>query len=199
MIIKNISGQDMHLGWIGSNGRNLLVGATTEIDDTYTLNPSYRAEKDAGRIEPITYNEDDYDYPVQAEVNLIKEDVADLKAPLKTESIQTINDTPTTIIESSEVEESGQIKVTFILMARSSDGIEHLRLDLSGYFYRNPAGSISQQGSTLVEFDDRSNVLMNADIVADTGTNKVRVDVVGHATKAINWTVNLVELILSAT
>jgi len=68
MIIKNISGKDRFFGYLGKVGMWIRNNETEDVPDETTLIPQFRSDKDNSVIEIISYNDNDYDYVVQKEM-----------------------------------------------------------------------------------------------------------------------------------
>lgn len=68
MIIKNIIGQPIFLGWIPGGGVKLANAETIEINDNLAFTAEFKNSINAGAIEVISYNSDPYDVVVQEEI-----------------------------------------------------------------------------------------------------------------------------------
>lgn len=68
MIISNILGKPIFLGWVSSGGATIATGASLEIDDKLAFTDEFKAAISFGAISVTSYNTDPYDEVVQDEV-----------------------------------------------------------------------------------------------------------------------------------
>jgi hypothetical protein len=68
-----------------------------------------------------------------------------------------------------------------------STGANRAQYKLTGLFYRNTAGNVTQQGSTTSISTIESDSDWDCDLVADTGNQTIDVRVTGKAATTINW------------
>ena len=68
-----------------------------------------------------------------------------------------------------------------------STGANRAQYKLTGLFYRNTSGNVTQQGSTTSISTIESDSDWDCDLVADTGNQTVDVRVTGKAATTVNW------------
>jgi len=71
MIIKNISGEDMFFGWIGTGGAWIIDNATKEVPDDLAFTTGFKNAKDNAYIEVVSYDESVESHVVQEELQSV--------------------------------------------------------------------------------------------------------------------------------
>ena len=73
------------------------------------------------------------------------------------------------------------------VIGRKSDGTDRAMYKLTGLFYRNSGGNVTQQGSTVSLTTIESNASWDCTLNADTSNQTIDVRVTGVAATTINW------------
>ena len=101
----------------------------------------------------------------------------------------TTTDATETDIATIPVAEGETVGVDALITARSSDGSEHGKWQLSGLFYRNSGSNVTVEGVIQnVAAHLSATSVAATDLVADTSNQTIDVRVTGEAGKTLNWT-----------
>lgn len=101
-------------------------------------------------------------------------------------TVQT-TDATVTDIDTIAVVEKDVWQVNTEIVATKTDGTDRAVYNLLGFFYRNVAGNVTQQGATVVIGGIESDATWNADLVADTVNQTIDVRVTGKAATTVRW------------
>lgn len=102
-------------------------------------------------------------------------------------AVTTVDATPTDC-GTVAIAEDELISVEATIIGRQSDGSARAMFVVKGLFYRNAGGSVTQQGSTSVIFEEKSEATWgDIDLVANLGSQTIGINVTGKAATTIKW------------
>jgi len=103
----------------------------------------------------------------------------------KTGSVETTDNTPTDLI-AIDLAEGKTMTIEAWITGRKSDGSKNASYHISGAFYRNTGGNVTQEGVTQdVVAHDSSD--WSIDFYVDTGNQRVNVRVTGSTGDTVDW------------
>ena len=117
-----------------------------------------------------------------------KADVADMR----TNAVATVTTTDATVTDLAVIEVAeGEVYSVEVDVIAEEAGTNRALYKMSGLFYRNASGDVTQQGSTAVLNEIESEPLWDCDFVADTANQTIDVRVTGEAATTIEWKVHV--------
>jgi hypothetical protein len=106
-------------------------------------------------------------------------------------STTTTTDASNTVAHSVAVAQNEVWAVEATVVGRKTSGADRIMAVVKGLFYRNGA-NVTQQGSTSVPFEEQSDATWGGvDLIANTSSQSVDVQVTGKAATTINWKVSV--------
>ena len=111
---------------------------------------------------------------------------------MRTNAVATVTTTDATVTDLTviEVAEGETYSVEIDVIAEET-GTNRALYKMSGLFYRNASGDVTQQGSTAVLNEIESEPLWACDFAADTANQTIDVRVTGEAATTIDWKVHV--------
>ena len=100
---------------------------------------------------------------------------------------QTTDDTPTVLQATEAIPEGTVVSVTVDVVAVETDESNRALYKLSGLFYRNTSGNITQQGATVSLNTVETDAAWDCDFVMNAGAQTIDVTVTGAAATTVNW------------